>query len=47
MTAAGLNRFETARVLLDAGADRTLRDKAGKTAADLAATPEMREILAP
>ncbi len=47
MTAAGLNRFETARVLLEAGADRALRDKEGKTAADLSATQGMRQMLTP
>jgi ankyrin repeat protein len=45
MIASALNRFETARVLLAAGADRTLRDKSGKTAADLAKTPEMRDLV--
>ncbi len=45
MIAAGLNRFETARALLEAGANRLLRDKSGKTAADLAATPEMRALV--
>jgi len=47
MIAAGLHRFETAQALLEAGADRTLRDKQGKTAADLAATEEMRKRVAP
>jgi ankyrin repeat protein len=47
MIAAGLNRFETARALLEAGASKTLRDKGGLTAADLAATPEMRALAAP
>ena len=47
MIAAALNRFETARVLLDAGADRKLRDKGGATAADLATTPEMRALVGP
>jgi ankyrin repeat protein len=45
MIAAALNRYETARVLRDAGADRSLRDKQGKTAADLAGTDEMRNLL--
>jgi ankyrin repeat protein len=45
MIAAALNRFETARVLREAGADLTLRDKSGRTAAELAATDEMRELL--
>ncbi len=46
MIAAGLNRFETARALLDAGAAKSLRDKTGASAADLSATPEMRALLA-
>ena len=46
MIAAALNRFETARALLAAGADRNLRDKGGKTAADLARTPEVKAVLA-
>lgn len=45
MTAAALNRFETARALIEAGADRSLRDKAGKTAAELAPTDEMRALV--
>ena len=45
MTAAALNRFDTARALLEAGASRALRDKAGKSAADLAATDEMRALV--
>jgi ankyrin repeat protein len=45
MIAAALNRFATARVLRDAGADPGLRDKSGRTAADLAATAEMRDLL--
>jgi ankyrin repeat protein len=45
MTAAALNRFDTAKALLAAGANRALRDKAGKSAADLAATDEMRAIV--
>jgi ankyrin repeat protein len=45
MIAAALNRFETARALIAAGADPTLRDKAGKSAADLATTEEMRALL--
>ena len=47
MIAAALNRFESARALIQAGADRGLRDKSGKSAADLAATPEMRALVAP
>jgi len=45
MIAAALNRFETARVLREAGADLALRDKSGRTAAELAATDAMREWL--
>jgi ankyrin repeat protein len=45
MTAAGLNRFDAARALLEAGANRGLRDKTGKSAADLAATDEMRALV--
>ena len=45
MIAAALNRFETARVLIDAGADKGLRDIKGKSAADLAATEEMRALI--
>ena len=45
MIASGLNRLETARALLDAGAERARKDNAGKTAADLAATDEMRALL--
>lgn len=44
--AAGLNRFETARALLEAGASKALRDKGGLTAADLAATPQMKALVA-
>ena len=47
MIAAGLGRAAVARALIEAGADRSLRDKTGKTAADLAATPELRAIVAP
>ena len=45
MIAAALNRFETARLLREAGADLGLRDKSGRTAAELAATEEMRDLL--
>lgn len=45
MIAASLNRFETARALLEAGADKGLRDKQGKSAADLASTDEMRALV--
>lgn len=44
MIAAALNRFETARALLEAGADKGLHDIKGKSAADLAATDEMRAL---
>jgi hypothetical protein len=37
---------ETARVLLDAGADKTVRDKKGKTALDLARELELTEKIA-
>ncbi len=45
MIAAGLGHGAIAQALLEAGADRTLRDKAGKSAADLAATPEVKAIV--
>jgi len=45
MIAAALNRFETARALRDAGADLGLRDASGRTAAELAATDEIRDLL--
>lgn len=45
MIAAALNRFETVRALRQAGADLALRDKSGRTAAELAATDEMRDLL--
>jgi uncharacterized protein len=46
MIAAGLGYAEIARALIDAGADRTMRDKSGKSAAALAATPEIKAIVA-
>ena len=46
MIAAGLGHAAIAQALLDAGADRTLRDKTGKSAIDLASTPEVRAIIA-
>jgi ankyrin repeat protein len=45
MIAASLNRFETVKALIAADASRRLRDKAGKSAADLAATDEMRALV--
>ncbi len=45
MIAAGLNRFETAKALGAAGASKALRDKDGLSAADLAATPEMKALV--
>ncbi len=38
--------LEMARVLLAHGADRQLRDDEGRSAADLASTPELAELLA-
>jgi ankyrin repeat protein len=46
MIAAGLGHAEIAKVLLDAGADRTRRDKTGKSAIDLATAPEVKAVLA-
>ena len=46
MIAAGLGHGAIAQALLDAGADRTLRDKTGKSAIDLASTPEVKAIIA-
>ena len=46
MIAAGLDHGAIAKVLLAAGADRALRDKTGKTAADLAGGAEVRTIVA-
>jgi len=46
MIAAGLDHDDVADVLLRRGADRTLRDKDGKTAADLATTAALRAKLA-
>jgi ankyrin repeat protein len=42
MIAAALNHIGIARTLIAAGADKSLRDHGGKSAADLAATEEMR-----
>jgi uncharacterized protein len=46
MIAAGLNHTEIARALIAAGADVSLRDRAGKSAADLAATEDTRAVVA-
>ena len=45
MIAAGLGHAEIVKTLIEAGADRALRDKAGKSAADLATSPEIKAIL--
>ena len=44
MIAAGLGHAEIVKTLIEAGADRALRDKAGKSAADLATSPEIKAI---
>ena len=46
MIAAGLGHGAIAQALLDAGADRTLRDKTGKSAIDLAASAEIKALIA-
>ena len=46
MIAAALGHDAVVRALLDSGADRTLRDKTGKSAIDLAASPEIKAIIA-
>ena len=46
MIAAGLGHAAIAQELLDAGADRTLRDRTGKSAIDLAGAPEVKAIIA-
>jgi ankyrin repeat protein len=46
MIAAGLGHGAIVQALLDAGADRTFRDKTGKSAIDLASTPEVKAIIA-
>lgn len=46
MIAAGLGHDAIVRALLDAGADRTRRDKTGRSALDLAASPEIKAIIA-
>ena len=45
MIAAALGDGSTVALLLQRGADRTLKDKDGKTALDLAANDEVRERL--
>jgi ankyrin repeat protein len=47
MIAAEGNRSEIAKLLLARGADPTLRDKAGKRAADLTVLSALRETLTP
>ena len=47
MIAAGLGHAEIVKTLIEAGADRTMRDKGGKNAADLATSSEIRTMLAP
>jgi ankyrin repeat protein len=46
MIAAGLNHGAIAQALLAAGADRSKRDKMGKSAADLTDDPELKPIVA-
>jgi ankyrin repeat protein len=46
MIAAGLGHGAIAQALLDAGSDRTLRDKTGKSAIDLAASAEIKALIA-
>jgi ankyrin repeat protein len=46
MIAAGLGHDEVVDLLLGRGADRTLRDKGGQTAADLAPTEALKGKLA-
>jgi ankyrin repeat protein len=46
MIAAGLGHPAIAQALVDAGADRALRDKDGKSAADLAAAMDVKAIVA-
>jgi uncharacterized protein len=46
MIAAGLGHGAIVQTLLAAGADRNARDKTGKSAADLAATPDIKAALA-
>jgi uncharacterized protein len=46
MIAAGLGHGAIVQTLVEAGANRALRDKTGKSAADLAATPEIKALVA-
>ncbi len=46
MIAASLSHKAIAQTLIEAGADRALRDKTGNNAADLAASPEIKAIVA-
>src|SRR5690606_32549169 len=46
-TAAWRDRLAIAQLLLERGADRTVRDKDGKRPADYASSPEMRALLGP
>jgi uncharacterized protein len=46
MTAAELGHAEVVEMLIGRGADRTVRDKSGKTALDLAANESVRRALA-
>lgn len=45
--AAQRDRVALAKILLDRGANRTLRNKDGQTAAQLATSPEMKALLGP
>ena len=47
MIAASLDHGAIAQALVAAGADRALRDKSGKSAADLAEDAEVKAIVAP
>ena len=46
MIASGQNHAAIAQTLVDAGADRAMRDKSGKSAADLAVTAQIKAIVA-
>ena len=46
MIASGQNHAAIAQALVDAGADRQMRDKSGKSAADLAVTAQIKAIVA-
>lgn len=46
-TAAWRDRLAIAQLLLERGADRTVRDKDGKRPVDYASSPEMRTLLGP